>query len=229
MPNSLPTVIRKTVMPQRQHARGGTLIGFVLGLLLGVGGALAVAVYVTKVPVPFVDRGITRNAEQDVQEAERNKGWNPNAGMGFKHELPAPPVPPADASAPASTSPAAAPAAPDALGELLKDKAATTSEEAASAATPVAAPAAAPAAATSDKLIFFVQAGAFRSADEAEAQRARLALLGVSAQVTERDQAGKPIFRVRLGPFKEQDKAESTLSLLKGGGVEAALVRVQQR
>ena len=73
-----------------------------------------------------------------------------------------------------------------------------------------------------------MQAGAFRSADEAEAQRARLALLGVSAQVTEREQAGKPIFRVRLGPFKEQDKAESTLSLLKGGGVEAALVRVQQ-
>ena len=217
----LPTEIRKTVMPQRQHPRGGTLIGFVLGLLLGVGGALAVGVYVTKVPVPFVDRGITRKAEQDVQEAERNKGWNPNAGMGFKHELPAPPAQPA----------AAPPAEPDALGELLKDKAAAAPEGTSSAAATVAAPAAAAAAAaaaTNDKLIFFVQAGAFRSADEAEAQRARLALLGVSAQVTEREQAGKPIFRVRLGPFKEQDKAESTLSLLKGGGVEAALVRVQQ-
>jgi cell division protein FtsN len=223
----LPTVIRKTSMPQRQHARGGTLIGFVLGLLLGVGGALAVAVYVTKVPVPFVDRGITRKAEQDVQEAERNKGWNPNAGMGFKHELPAPPAQPADAAAPAQPA-AAPPAEPDALGELLKDKAAVAPEGTSSAAATVTAPAAAPAAATNDKLIFFVQAGAFRSADEAEAQRARLALLGVSAQVTEREQAGKPIFRVRLGPFKEQDKAESTLSLLKGGGVEAALVRVQQ-
>jgi cell division protein FtsN len=194
-------------------------------LLLGVGGALAVAVYVTKVPVPFVDRGITRKAEQDVQEAERNKGWNPNAGMGFKHELPAPPAPPAPPAG-AEAPPAAAPAAPDALGELLKDKEASApanaSPEAASVATP-AAP-----AAGNDKLIFFVQAGAFRSADEAEAQRARLALLGVSAQVTEREQAGKPIFRVRLGPFKEQDKAESTLGLLKGGGVEAALVRVQQ-
>lgn len=223
----LPTEIRKTVMPQRQHARGGTLIGFVLGLLLGVGGALAVAVYVTKVPVPFVDRGITRKAEQDVQEAERNKGWNPNAGMGFKHELPAPPAQPADAAAPAQPA-AVPPAEPDALGELLKDKAAAAPEGTSSAAATVAAPAAAAAAATNDKLIFFVQAGAFRSADEAEAQRARLALLGVSAQVTEREQAGKPIFRVRLGPFKEQDKAESTLSLLKGGGVEAALVRVQQ-
>jgi cell division protein FtsN len=33
---------------------------------------------------------------------------------------------------------------------------------------------------------------------------------------------------VRLGPFKEQDKAESALGQLKAGGVEAALVRVQQ-
>jgi cell division protein FtsN len=195
------------------------LIGFVLGLVLGVGAALAVAVYVTKVPVPFVDRGITRKAEQDVQEAERNKGWNPNAGMGFKHELPAPPAPaaPAEPTAPteaaATPAPNASPATPDAVGELLKDKA---------SAPPATPPAAA------DKLSFFVQAGAFRSADEAEAQRARLALLGLNAQVTEREQAGKPIYRVRLGPYKEQDKAESALGQLKAGGLEAALVRVQQ-
>lgn len=217
--------MRKVVMLERTKARGGTLIGFVLGLLLGVGAALAVAVYVTKVPVPFVDRGVTRNAEQDQQEAERNKGWNPNAGMGFKHELPAPPTPPAPAE-PAAEPPAAPEASPDskpvadAVAELLKNK----DKEAAAPATapaPVAAP-------TTDKLIFFVQAGAFRSADEAEAQRARLALMGLNAQVSEREQAGKPIYRVRLGPYKEQDKAESALGQLKAGGVEAALVRAQQ-
>ena len=100
------------------------------------------------------------------------------------------------------------------MGDLLKDKANTA--------------ASAPAASAADKLIFFVQAGAFRAADEAEAQRARLALLGLNAQVSEREQAGKPIYRVRLGPYKEQDKAESALGQLKAGGVEAALVRVQQ-
>jgi cell division protein FtsN len=212
-------------MLERTNARGGTLIGFVLGLLLGVGAALAVAVYVTKVPVPFVDRGVTRNAEQDQQEAERNKGWNPNAGMGFKHELPAPPTPSAPAE-PAAEPPAAPEAGPDskpvadAVAELLKNK---DKEAAAPAIAP--APVAAP---TTDKLIFFVQAGAFRSADEAEAQRARLALMGLNAQVSEREQAGKPIYRVRLGPYKEQDKAESALGQLKAGGVEAALVRAQQ-
>lgn len=204
--------MQKNAMYVPQRARGGTLIGFVLGLLLGVGAALAVAVYVTKVPVPFVDRGVTRKAEQDVQEAERNKGWNPNAGMGFKHELPAPPAPAAPTEA-ATPAPSAQPSMPDAVGELLKDKANTVASAPAGAA---------------DKQIFFVQAGAFRSSDDAEAQRARLALLGLNAQVSEREQAGKPIYRVRLGPYKEQDKAESALGQLKAGGVEAALVRVQQ-
>ena len=38
---------------------GGTALGLVLGILIGLAGALAVAVYVTKVPVPFVDRGVS--------------------------------------------------------------------------------------------------------------------------------------------------------------------------
>ena len=40
-----------------RHQRGGTILGLILGLLIGVGAALAVAVYVTNVPVPFVNKG----------------------------------------------------------------------------------------------------------------------------------------------------------------------------
>ena len=61
---------------------GGTLMGFVIGLLVGLGAALAVAVYVTRVPIPFVDRNVSRNPDQDALEAERNKGWNPNRSLG---------------------------------------------------------------------------------------------------------------------------------------------------
>ena len=51
---------------------GGTLIGFVIGLLVGLGLALAVAVYVTKVPVPFVDRGVSRiNQALEILRFER--------------------------------------------------------------------------------------------------------------------------------------------------------------
>ena len=38
----------------RQQQRGGTILGFILGLLVGLGAAFAVAVYVSKIPVPFL-------------------------------------------------------------------------------------------------------------------------------------------------------------------------------
>ena len=57
--------------------RGGTLVGFVIGVLVGLGSALAVAVYVTKVPVPFLNKGESRGAEQDAAESKKNKDWTP--------------------------------------------------------------------------------------------------------------------------------------------------------
>ncbi|NIC43283.1 SPOR domain-containing protein [Aquabacterium sp. A08] len=200
--------------------RGGTLLGFIIGLLVGLGAALAVAVYVTKVPVPLVDRGVQRKPGQDAIEAERNKDWNPNAALSTK---PAPPaaVTPADAQA-AATPPAAAPApAPstpaDPLGALIQDRAGSPG--------PVASVEAPPAV---DPFHYFVQVGAFRGPDEAEAQRARLAMLGFAAQVSEREQAGRPVFRVRLGPYPAKADAEAQQERLKAQGVETALVRVQR-
>ena len=72
-------MMKPTSTPQTQ--RGGTVLGLVIGLLIGLGAALAVAIYVTKVPVPFVDRNVSRNPAQDAVEAERNKGWDPNATL----------------------------------------------------------------------------------------------------------------------------------------------------
>ena len=53
--------------------RGGTILGFIIGVVVGLAGALAVAVYVTKVPVPFMNKGQTRSADQDAEEAKKNK------------------------------------------------------------------------------------------------------------------------------------------------------------
>lgn len=228
-------------LPARQQ-RGGTLVGFVVGLLVGLGVALSVAIYVTRVPVPFVDRGVSRKPAQDVEEAERNKGWNPNATLGSK-DAPAPPpvpaaleggtivVPPADgqdlpAPAPAASPtissaatavpPAARPApAADPLGELAQSRMGQ-------AKPPPAAPAAA------DPFAYFVQAGAFRTPEDAEAQRAKLAMLGIDAQVSEREQSGRTVFRVRVGPFNQKAQADVTREQLEVNGVEAALVRIQR-
>ena len=213
--------------------RGGTLLGLVIGLLLGLGAALAVAIYVTKVPVPFVDRNVSRNPAQDAVEAERNKGWDPNATLNGRSPtaspVAAPPadgaivVPPADGqSLPkpgASPTITEAPGA-DPLGDLAKSRLDKPSGQSA-AVTPAPGPGA-------DPFIYFVQAGAFRSADDAEAQRAKLAMLGIEALVTEREQAGRTVFRVRVGPFNQKALADLTREQLEVNGTEAALVRVQR-
>ena len=80
----------------------------------------------------------------------------------------------------------------------------------------------------SDTGLFFVQAGAYTSVDEAEQQRAKLALNGFSAKVTERDQAGRVVHRVRVGPFDRREDAEATQTKLTEAGVDARLVRVER-
>jgi cell division protein FtsN len=242
--------MKQQVRSARKH-HGGTLTGFVVGMLVGLGLALSVAVYVTRVPVPFVDRGVSRKPAQDVQEAEHNKGWNPNAALAGKPApLPAPeaPVapetPPADAASGEADKTAADKAAAEkaAAEKLAADKAAAAKAAATrpgadplgdlmqsrvgGAAAPAAATAAAPAGA--DPFTYFVQAGAFKSSEEAQAQKARLALLGMAADVSEREQAGRQVFRVRLGPFGQRGMAEATREQLENNGVEAAMVRVQR-
>jgi cell division protein FtsN len=105
--------------------------------------------------------------------------------------------------------------------------------------SPSAAPAAsAPTAATStpstpsnaanDPFTYFVQAGAFKSANDADAQKAKLSMMGIEAKVSEREQAGRAIFRVRSGPFDDKEQAEKIKARLDANGMDAALVRVQR-
>lgn len=198
------------------------MLGLVIGVLLGLGIALAVAVYVTKVPVPFVDRGLATKPGQDAAEAERNKGWNPNAHLGGSPATPPVAAPAESGSAPEAVAPAEAPKPAEAAGssrdpiaELLESRMGQSRDEA--AATPPA-----------DPFVYFVQAGAFRNPQEAESQRARVAMLGMAADITEREQNGTTVFRVRIGPFSQRDTADATREQLEVNGVEAALVRVQR-
>jgi len=197
--------------------RGGFGLGLIVGLLLGLAIALGVALYVTKVPIPFVDKVPQRSAEQDEAEAKANKDWNPNAPLSPGHAKPrataasgvvAPP-PAATASAPAQPAVAAAP------------KPAAS----APAAAPVAAAASKPEAAG---LVFFVQAGAFQQPNDAEQQRAKLAMQGFNAKVYERESQGRTVYRVRIGPFDAKADAEKLQADVEAAGLEAALVRAQR-
>ena len=122
---------------------------------------------------------------------------------------PAPPVAtiPAPAVTPGASAPKAAARSADPLGELAAARSATVG---------------------GDPFFYFVQAGAFRTPEDAEAQRAKLSLMGVEAKVTEREQSGRQVFRVRVGPFDKKEEADRSKERLEASGVETALVRVQR-
>ena len=215
---------------QRRQA-GGTLLGFLLGFLLGLAVALGVAVYITKVPMPFMNKTQSRNAGE-VTDPKRD--WDPNAGLpGRLPPKPEAPVQPAEASGEAGAAPAAPAAAPvaapataapppkasDPIGDLARSRA-----EPARVAVPVS-----PAAeANGDPFQYFVQAGAYRTPEDAEQQRAKLSLMGLQARVSERDQAGRTVYRVRLGPFDKREEAEKARERLSGNSIEAVIVRMQR-
>ena len=217
-----------TIALTMNKQRGGTLLGVIIGGLLGLGAALAVAVYVTKVPIPFLKKNQSHSAENDAAEAKKNKDWNPNTPLAGKN--PARPsavvpgsvgtAPPAENAAPAADAPSTAKAAVsnDPLGDLAKAKSAPKPDK----------PDTAAAGAGADPFSYFIQAGAFRTPEDAEQQRAKLSLMGYQAKVTEREQSGRTVYRVRLGPFDKKDDADKTKEKLESNAVETALVRVQR-
>ena len=234
--------------------RGGTLLGFIFGLIVGVAVSLGLAVYVTKVPIPFMNKGLTHTPDQDASEDKKNKDWDPNAPLYNK-----------STSKNSSASGAGSANSSEASGA---EKGATNTSAAsgsgpgtganAPAPTPKAEPSSnplssvfgpaaggEPGAASSDKadpmtdlarskangidaFLFYVQAGAFRTHDEADAQKGKLALACFDTTLSERDQGGKTVYRVRVGPLNTKDEAEKIQQKLIALKVDSVVVRVQK-
>ena len=245
--------------PQAQQ--GGTFLGLVIGVLLGLGISLAVAVYVTKVPIPFVDRGVAGSAEADKAEMARNKNWNPNAavitveppknlaGVTLPEGVDPPPIP-SDAVSNDSDIPAPAVMA-DPLGTLALAKLDGQSSDAAEAnantgadqsgdagggapstepAAVVRAPAPAPAQSGESKgaTAYIIQAGAFTDVNDAEAQRAKLAIMGVDVRVSVTEKDGVKYFRVRSGAFRDTASAQATAKRLTQAGVDNTVMTIKR-
>lgn len=214
-------------------------MGLVAGLLIGLTLALGVALYITKAPVPFINKVPQRTAEQDTAETERNRNWDPNAALGGKAVSRA-------ASAAAAASASAAPAGLP-MGAAATPNAGAAPGMAASAPGASKPPARDPAAilagqtpvqpsdssarsttTAAEPFIYFVQAGAFTRNEDAEAQRAKLAMVGQAAKITEREQAGRTMYRVRLGPFASRVQADGLQVKLQEQGLESQIVRVEK-
>lgn len=214
---------------------GGFVLGMVAGLLVGLALALGLALYITKAPVPFINKVPQRTAEHDRVETERNKQWNPNAPLGSKSgPQGARPEPEASAPGTGGLPPTAVPAAlpapaqpPEPSAEpRARDPAAILAGSAVAPAASSAAPRST--AAALEAFVYFVQAGAYTRSDDAEQQRARLALMGMAARITEREQAGRTVYRVRVGPYAARGEADALQQKLQEQAIEAQIVRVER-
>jgi len=210
---------------------GSTLFGLLAGLLIGLAAAAAVAYFVTQVPMPFVDRASRDPANvllPDVRDApDPNLGlYGQGGGAGSPADGPTvTPPSPLPGTAPGQAQGSMS----DEIGALLEtlgapppgtpDKPAPTAQ-----ADSPRAPSAADIAATT-QTTYYLQAGAFRSNNDAEAIRAQILLLGLPAQVQQAQVNGSTLHRVRVGPFKGIDEMNRSRVRLSEAKIESSVVR----
>jgi len=174
--------------------------GTLLGLVLGLvlGLGIAVAVALYITNAPVPFVSKVKPASESVTP---ETGGDPNK--------------PLYAPAPTTKGAAPAPAAP-------KADAATDPK----AAPPPAEKGTAPAVAD-DGSRFLLQAGAFRSQDDAEAMRARLALLGLDSRIFPVEQGGSTLYRVRLGPYSSLDDINRIRKTMAENSIDVQLIRLK--
>ena len=118
---------------------------------------------------------------------------------------------------------AAQPAEPDAAPSAPSDPA--TAARADAAQSPAAtASSAAPADPTARYLL---QAGSFSASGDAEALKARIALLGLSARVESAQVDNRTVYRVRMGPYGTASELADAKGKLESGGLDALAIRMQ--
>ncbi|MDQ8030422.1 SPOR domain-containing protein [Bordetella genomosp. 1] len=236
---------RKT--SKRSSQGGSTLYGVLAGLLIGLVVAAAVAFYVTKAPMPFVDRA-SRGTPDNTKQPDPRNAPDPNQGL-YGRDGPAGTAP----TGPTATSPAPLPDTPDTprtgpiddLGALIATLPSSTQAPAqpapaapgtgtslSGADKPAAKPApnkpaavasAAPSASGSGT--YFLQAGAYRKTEDADALKARILMLGLPVNVTKAEVNGVQVNRVRVGPFAKLDDMNRARSRLGENKIESAVVR----
>lgn len=221
------TQVKQSHRTFRKQA-GGTFLGLILGLIVGLGIAVVVALMITKSPIPFVNK-VTKQERTElspVQAADPNKPLYGNKDAA--RDTPATAVKDTDQGIPASQKTEAAAPSQKTAGDAAKEPQAKVAPakpdvartEPAKTETAKAEPTA------EDKWSYFLQTGAFRERVDAESARAKLALLGFEAKVSERPSDNGTLYRVRIGPIAQQEAVNRMRSKLSDSGVDAAIVRI---
>lgn len=74
---------------------------------------------------------------------------------------------------------------------------------------------------------YLLQAGAFGASGDAEAVKAKIALLGLNARVESATIGGKTVYRVRMGPYGTASELATAKGKLADGGLPALAIKVK--
>ena len=94
-------------------------------------------------------------------------------------------------------------------------------------ATQVASTTPAPATSGGNDTPYLLQAGAFGASGDAEAVKAKIALLGLNARVESAAIGGKTVYRVRMGPYGSASELAAAKGKLADGGLPALAIKVK--
>ncbi|MCF2135033.1 MULTISPECIES: SPOR domain-containing protein [Burkholderiaceae] len=245
---------RRSSSPNSKQ-RGGTFLGIVLGLIVGLAIAIVVALYIRGAPTPFVSKGNAPAATSDTAGSgatfDPNRvlaGKSPGQPVPPSGTQPPPNTAPGQSSqqsqstdvleepqiieVPSTASATPAQPKPGAPWSPSATLAPRPAPPGASAPTPASAKlgAGTPAApqkpgASEANTGYFLQVGAYRTEQDAEQQRARLALQGFESKVTQRDAGGVVYYRVRIGPFSRFEDMNSARQRLSDAGIDTVVIR----
>jgi cell division protein FtsN len=183
----------------RSKSGGSLLLGMVVGFLLGLAVAAVIAVYFLKTPMPFLERG-----------KDKPPTGAPNLTEGAKP--------------PAKAQEAKAEAKPRFdFYRILPGQEEPVTERQVREAQRQAAKSGEP-----PKETYLLQAGAFQNPADADNLKAKLALIGLEANVEPTNLAEKGIwYRVRVGPYNKLDEINRVRQQMVENGIQVSLVRVK--
>lgn len=209
-------------MSYRQHLptspqRGSTMTGIIIGLLLGLGIALGVAFFVNKQKSPYVDRmnhpieGIEKPASAKLEDPKPvDPSAKPVAGAGTDK-------PRFDYHQILSDGKEAAPKV-DKNQKVIVNPAPV-------AAQPIEKP-----VVEEPGTKYYLQVGAFNSSADADNLKARIALIGLQAEVKAATLQDKGVIhRVRLGPYKTHDDMSRARDELTQNGMPTSVITLKPK
>lgn len=225
-------------MATRRHlsaqSKSSLIFGIIIGLIIGLAIAVAAALYITKAPVPFMDK-LSPNIEDILSSGgygvDETVGIesDPNIGLyggGLNTDPPIFQGKEAQVASELGRIAATSSAPPPSSSTVPKG---TKSENLDTLIAQLNEPNPKPSqeipAQPKSGDAYYLQAGAFRSAKDAESIRARILLLGLNAKVQEGAYDGGTINRVRVGPFNGVDAMNQARALLGKEKIETSVVR----